>query len=320
MASLRIEEASIPALDGKVALVTGGASGLGLAAVKILAERGAKVIVLDLQSLSEEDCKNRFSDLVKFVSCDVTDWSQLRNCFLDIGHVDMVFANAGIGEAKPFLHEEFDLGDDGLPLEPSHSVLDVNFRAVLNIIKLSWSVMRRQESGGSIVLTSSVAAYSPECSLPIYGSLKLALVGMVRSLRCALPQYNITINAVAPSAMDTPMVPQPLKDRVEGGGHPICSPHFVALALVYSAVAEESRRVEAYGKDNDADNIRKARWNGRVIMALGDQYTELEEPFSESRVTWIGQENLTSLRTLQAAMDIRQQQDLYTLFKDPSPH
>lgn len=154
---------------------SGGASGIGLGAVKILAERGAEVFILDLRPPAEDGV---LSDLIKFVSCDVTVWSQLRSCFLDIGHIDMVFANAGTVEKGRFLHESSDLGDDGLPLEPNHRILDVNYRAVLNVVKLSWSVMRRQESPGSIVLTSSLVALSPEWAFPIYSSLKLAVCAL----------------------------------------------------------------------------------------------------------------------------------------------
>lgn len=143
-----------------------------MGAVKILAERGARVFVFDLQRPEKDDS---LSDRIKFVSCDVTNWSQFRSCFLDIGHVDMVFANAGILETEPFLHESLDLGDDGLPLEPNHRILDVNLRAVLDTIKLSWSVMRRQENGGSIILTSSIAAYYTVQRLPLYNALKLAV-------------------------------------------------------------------------------------------------------------------------------------------------
>lgn len=295
MAPLHIEEASIPSLDGKVALVTGGASGIGLGAVKILAERGARVFIFDLQPPPPEK-DDSLSDRIKFVSCDVTNWSQLRSCFLNIGHVDMVFANAGILGDEPFLHESVDLGDDGLPLEPNHRILDVNLRAVLDTIKLSWSVMRRQENGGSIILTSSIAAYYEVQRLPIYNALKLALIGLVRTLRSSLPEDKITINAVAPSATDTPLLPQNPKDALLRASLPVSSTHSVGLAMVYSAVAEESRRVEADGKDNDVDNIRKARWNGRVIMIIGDQYTELEEPFADSRATWFGQANMRLTR------------------------
>ena len=93
----------------------------------------------------------------------------------------MVFANAGISENPP-LSENFELDDNGLPLEPQYPVLDVNFRAVLNVIKLSWSIMKTSQQGGSIVLTSSATAYAPEHLLLVYSSVKLTVRTYLRSV------------------------------------------------------------------------------------------------------------------------------------------
>lgn len=87
--------------------------------------------------------------------------------------VDMVFANAGISEDKSFFQDV--IGRNGELQEPSYEILDVNVRAVFNTVKLAWSTMRRQESGGSIVITTSATAYAPEQSLPIYSAAKLAV-------------------------------------------------------------------------------------------------------------------------------------------------
>lgn len=85
----------------------------------------------------------------------------------------MVFANAGMSEADELLKDVTD--PEGFLAEPEYRVLDVNFRAVLNVIKLSYRVMKRQEEGGSIVLTSSATAYAPERCLPVYSATKLAV-------------------------------------------------------------------------------------------------------------------------------------------------
>ena len=111
--------------------------------------------------------------------CNVTVWTELSGTFLEIGPIDMVFANAGISENEPFLLDDFPVDTDGRPLEPTYPVLDVNLRSVLNIIKLSWSVMKGQKEGGSIVLTASSTAYAPEIGIPLYSALKSA-VGLLR--------------------------------------------------------------------------------------------------------------------------------------------
>jgi hypothetical protein len=90
-------------------------------------------------------------------------------------------------------------------------------------------------------------------------------------------------------------------------GLPVSDAHFVGLALVYSAVAKQERSVQAYGKDEDGDLFKQSRWNGRVIMTLGNKYTEVEEPTADLRPFWLGRENAKLTRAQQAATDFRSQ-------------
>lgn len=85
----------------------------------------------------------------------------------------MVFANAGIGETTNYFKDTFD--DDGHLLEPSSGLIDVNLKGVLNVIKLAWFIMKRQGTGGSIVITTSATAYVPWQSHEVYSSVKLAV-------------------------------------------------------------------------------------------------------------------------------------------------
>lgn len=87
-------------------------------------------------------------------------------------------------------------------------------------------------------------------------------------------------------------------------GLPVSSAYFVGLAVVFSAVAMQSRQVEAYGKDDRID-IR-GKWNGRTILTLGDTYTELEEPLASLRLQWFGKENTELTRAQQIATDFRE--------------
>lgn len=107
--------------------------------------------------------------------CDVTVWTELRSAFLVIGRIDMVFANAGISETELFLPDAARVDGEGLLLEPTYPILDVNLKSVLNVIKLSWNVMKDQKEGGSIVLTASSTAYAPEVGVPLYSTLKAAV-------------------------------------------------------------------------------------------------------------------------------------------------
>ena len=82
-------------------------------------------------------------------------------------------ANAGISEKNDFLTDEFD--EAGILLQPNFGVVEVNFLGVLNIVKLAISYMKRQGTGGSIVIVSSATAFAPEQSLPVYSASKLAV-------------------------------------------------------------------------------------------------------------------------------------------------
>lgn len=105
----------------------------------------------------------------------MTVWQELSSVFRMIGRTDMVFANAGISETEPFLLDEVPVDKQGLPLEPTYPILDVNLKSFLNVIKLSWSIMKKQEEGGRIVLTASSTAYAPEVGIPLDSALKSAV-------------------------------------------------------------------------------------------------------------------------------------------------
>ena len=129
------------------------------------------MLILDLHPPQAQQLHSR----IEFKKCDVTIWTDVRDALLGLRQIDMVFANAGISEHGPFLEDDLATDQDGSLREPTYPVMDVNLRSVLNIIKLSWSIMKKQKSGGSIVLTSSSTAYAPELSIPLYSALKMTV-------------------------------------------------------------------------------------------------------------------------------------------------
>jgi NAD(P)-dependent dehydrogenase (short-subunit alcohol dehydrogenase family) len=189
MTSLNITDADIPSLEGKVAMVTGkqmpqcilpiladtsaertgGASGIGLAAVKILTSKGSKTFILDLAP--PEDIVPAGAT---FIRCDTTSWTDLKRAYAQAGNVDIAIANAGVSEEQNYLEDQFD--SDGELVQPRYDkIIDVNLRGVLDFVKLALSNMRRHGGGGSIVITSSATAYAPEQSLPVYSAVKHAV-------------------------------------------------------------------------------------------------------------------------------------------------
>jgi hypothetical protein len=113
----------------------------------------------------------------------------------------------------------------------------------------------------------------------------------VRALRATIHLYGATINAVAPAATITKLLPADLAAPIISAGAPVSTAHHVGLAVVYSAIASQSRQVESYGCDTFDEVNRPGRWNGRVILTLGDKWTELEEPIASLRESWFGAEN-----------------------------
>ena len=123
---------------------------------------------------------------IVYQQCDVTSWPSLCSAFESIPHIDIAVANAGVSEECDYFTDTFDAS--GKLEEPRYNVLNVNYRAVLNFIKLSLRAFRRQQpggGGGSLVITTSATAYSPEQSLPVYSATKLAV-----SIRCLLLLYD----------------------------------------------------------------------------------------------------------------------------------
>lgn len=284
--------------------------------MKILASKGAKAYILDLNPPDEALPPN-----VEYIECNITSWSELRGVFERVKKVDIAVANAGVSEEANYFEDTFD--EAGQLLEPRYAVLEVNYRAVLNFVKLSISHMRAA-GGGSIVITASATAYAPEQSLPVYSSTKLAVsppylcaecgyaltdflrkvIGLMRSLRASLHLQNISINCVAPAATITKLLPKQLATPLMAAGLPVSSADFVGLAVAYSATAKQTRSVEPYGKDPDEEVL--GPWNGRTILTLGDNYTELEEPIASLRPQWLGEKNAYLTRAQQSATDFRE--------------
>nr|POE75185.1 short-chain dehydrogenase reductase 3c [Quercus suber]POE94734.1 short-chain dehydrogenase reductase 3c [Quercus suber] len=291
MTSLQINVLDIPDLNGKRVIITGASSGIGLAAAELFARKGAKVLNLDRNPPPE------VSNGIEYRQCNITEWDKLRDAFESVGTVDIAVANAGVSEETDYFTDTFDEQTKCL-LEPRYDVLDVNLRAVLNFVKLAVSQFRRYQIPGSLVITSSATAYAPEQSLP--------LIGLVRALRSSLRKDNITINAVAPAATITSLLPAHLAAPIIAAGLPVSSADFVGLAVVYSAVAYQSKIVEPYGKDEEDELSRiPSRWNGRTILTLGDRYTELEGPIATLRPQWFGKRNAELTRLQQTATDFR---------------
>jgi NAD(P)-dependent dehydrogenase (short-subunit alcohol dehydrogenase family) len=206
-------------LTGCVALVTGGASGIGAATAARLAEEGASVVVADIQRDAGEqvaaDVGGRFTVL------DVAHADEWTDVIADVlaveGRLDVAHLNAGVmtgeGDVRALTDAQID------------RVLGVNVRGVLYGAR---AVAPAMTGGGGIVATASVAGligWSPD---PVYTLSKHAVVGLVRALDPQLEALGISVNAVCPGIVDTAMLGAEMKGVLEGAGVPVIPPSQIA--------------------------------------------------------------------------------------------
>ena len=202
------------ALEGRVALVTGGARGIGAAAAKGLADAGAKVVVSDIGDGSET-AKAIGGAYVKHDVTSEADWAAaVEFVKATFGGLDILVNNAGIFFVKPILAtslEEFrrmqQINVEGVFLGIKHSMLAISERA------------EKWEGGGSIINVSSVAGLVGSPMLISYNASKGAVRLMTKSaaLECAQAGFRIRVNSVHPGIIDTPMMAQMTDIAVAGG-------------------------------------------------------------------------------------------------------
>ena len=192
--------------NDKVAVITGGASGIGLkTAVKLLSE-GAKVVIIDLNS-DVLNIAQSLGDNCLGISCDVSSDSDVKECINSIiekfNHIDCVVANAGIGGSASKAHE--------VSLDEWNKVISVNQTGIFLMNKYVISEMLKT-GGGTIVNTSSMYGLVGTTMSFAYSVTKGAINQMTRSLALTYARDNIRVNAVAPGYVDTPILAQVPED------------------------------------------------------------------------------------------------------------
>lgn len=183
-------------LEGKIAVVTGAASGIGLATVKRFAKTGAKVVIADITESS--DLAREIGGL--FIKTDVTQEDQVK-ALMDTtaetyGRIDIVINNAGGGEGS---------GPNFIPYLPAE---DFEAGYKLNLMGVVFGIKHAADhmtDGGSIVNTSSVAGYQGAPTYAPYVASKAAVIGVTRTAAIELAARNIRVNCVCPGTVDTPM-------------------------------------------------------------------------------------------------------------------
>jgi NAD(P)-dependent dehydrogenase (short-subunit alcohol dehydrogenase family) len=224
--------------NAKVAIVTGGGSGIGFATASLLAANGARVVVADIDAGAAQDAVKKIGGQTRPLQIDVTKRSEVRYALTyaaaEFGRVDIMHNNAGISERGEDLFDR--------NAERWEQVLDIDLRAVILGTQLAVQQMREQGGGGVIVNTASMAGLDPRGASPVYSAAKAGVVQFTRTL-AHLASEGIRVNAICPSFTDTPMVraggPQAIEavKQLVGG---ILDPQLIAEGVL-QLIRDDSR-------------------------------------------------------------------------------
>ncbi|HEY8591853.1 MAG TPA: SDR family oxidoreductase [Sphingomicrobium sp.] len=188
------------ALEGRHALITGGGTGIGAAAARSLAAEGANLSLLGRRMEPLEAVKAELGG--QAIQCDVTDADRIRAAFNEArevnGPIDLLIVNAGIAESAPF-HK--------MTRESWDRIIATNLTAAFECTHAAIGDLLKSESG-RIVYVASVASLRGVPYAAHYAASKHGLLGLMRSLAGEYAKTNLTVNAVCPGYVDTPMTDQ----------------------------------------------------------------------------------------------------------------
>ncbi|MDO4540298.1 MAG: SDR family NAD(P)-dependent oxidoreductase [Syntrophomonadaceae bacterium] len=208
-------------LKGAVVLVTGGASGLGAAAVELLNAKGAKVVIADMNEEKGKEFAAKFGDDAVFVKCNVTvtadNEAAVKTAVDKFGKLSGVVNAAGVGSASKII------GKDGpTNLDWFKMVIDINLTGLFDVCRLAaWEIAKNEPNAdgerGAIVNVASVAAFDGQIGQCSYSASKGGVAAMTLPMARDLSRDGIRVCTIAPGIFDTPMMqllPQAARDSL----------------------------------------------------------------------------------------------------------
>jgi NAD(P)-dependent dehydrogenase (short-subunit alcohol dehydrogenase family) len=208
-------------LAGSVAVITGGASGLGAATARLFAGAGAKLALWDLNAEAGNALAAEFGTNGLFVKTDVTSSDDVQRALTQVqeqfGRLHLVINCAGIATAERVI------GRQGpLPIERFERVIQINLIGTFNVIRLAAALMvqntpNAEGERGVIINTASVAAFEGQIGQPAYAASKAGVAGMTLPIAREFASHGIRVVAIAPGVFDTPMVaglPEPARQAL----------------------------------------------------------------------------------------------------------
>ena len=251
-------------IAGKVALVTGGASGLGLATARMLSAEGASVVIADLASSDGRATAENLGDRARFAPTDVTSAQDavaaLRVATEELGGLHVLVNCAGVGTPGRVLSRSGDPAD----LEHFELVVRINLIGSFNMIRVAAAQMATQEPDGEergvIVNTASIAAFDGQIGQAAYSASKGGIVGMTLPVARDLASRLIRCASIAPGTFDTPMlagVPEAARSQL---AEAIPHPHRLGRPEEYAALVRHI-------VENPMINGETIRLDGALRMA-----------------------------------------------------
>ncbi|PYF07252.1 3-hydroxyacyl-CoA dehydrogenase [Ureibacillus chungkukjangi] len=252
-------------LQSKIAIVTGGASGLGLATVRNLHQKGVKVTIFDINEVRAKEIVEELGDNVAFASVNVADEASVKagieQTVQQFGGLHICVNCAGIAPPAKTI------GKKGIhSLEHFKKVIDINLIGTFNVIRLAAEQMAKNESitedgeRGSIVNTASVAAFDGQMGQAAYGASKAGVAGMTLPIARDLSEFGIRINTIAPGLFHTPMAAGLSEKIVEKLGSMVEFPKRLGKAEEYAELVQ-------FLLENNYINGEVIRLDGGIRMA-----------------------------------------------------
>lgn len=229
-------------VEGKVALVTGGASGLGLATVQALLGAGASAVLVDLPSSDGETVAKELGERARFAAADVTNETEVQaavDAALEaFGALHVVVNCAGVGFPGRVLTRE----GEPIDLERFEFVVRVNLIGSFNVIRLAAAAIARNEpedeERGVIVNTASIAAFDGQIGQAAYSASKGGIVGMTLPIARDLAKRQIRCVSIAPGTFDTPMLAGLPEEARQGLAADIPHPHRLGRPPEFAALVQ----------------------------------------------------------------------------------
>ena len=191
---------SLGRLDGKVAVVTGGASGIGEGTVRSFVDEGARVVIVDVQDAKGERLADTLGGRALYQRADVSEEADVRvavkRALDEYGRLDCVFNNAGFGGAVGPIEE--------IPVEEYDRTMSVLLRGVFLGMKHAAPVMKAQDSG-SIISTASIAGITGGDGPHVYSAAKAAVIHLTKSVALELGESGVRVNCICPGGIATPI-------------------------------------------------------------------------------------------------------------------